>query len=98
MNKASPEDGSIRMEAAMNTNVRISLTDEQRQTYKDVFGEPASRANIKLRLATMFFQAMGDEKPRTTALKTVNISDAHRAKFRKKFGDKPKKQRFVLKG
>jgi hypothetical protein len=82
----------------MNTNVRIVLDDDGRRRWKEIFGEDATRVNIKFRVATMVFHALGDETPKKTALRTVGISDKGKAAIRKKNGlggnGKPK---FVLK-
>lgn len=81
----------------MNTNVRVTLTDEQKKQFKDVFGEGASRANIKMRLLILFWSAMGEDKPKSMALKTVNLSEAAKDKLRKKLGLDGGKKKMVLK-
>ena len=75
----------------MNTNVRITLTEEQRKQYKDVHGESATRNNIKMRVATMFFSALGLDKPKSEALKNVNLSEKAKEKIRAKMGVGKKK-------
>lgn len=87
----------------MNVPLRITLNDEQKQRYKDVFGEYATRVNIKVRVATLFFKAMGDDTPFKSALKSVKLSDNERSKVKRPIDDdgeedRPKKKRFVLKG
>lgn len=72
----------------MNTNVRIVLDDDQKRRYKEIFGETASRNNIKFRVALMFFKTLGEEKPRTVTMKTINISDKGKDKIRAAFKKK----------
>jgi hypothetical protein len=49
-------------EDCMITNVRIELSDEQRRQWKDSFGEPASRKNIKVRVSKLVMKALGGEE------------------------------------
>lgn len=66
----------------MNTNVRIVFDDDQRRRFKEVFGKSATRNNIKFETALMVFKALGEEKPRTMTMKTVNLSEKAKEKIR----------------
>jgi hypothetical protein len=77
----------------MNTNVRIVLDEEQRRLYKEVFGESATRNNIKYRTAKMFFKAMGSTTPSKDALKSTGVKFAKTSIGQKKLREKNKRSR-----